>query len=142
MTELTASFDPDCKRCARLTTFLQQGKQEYPQYHCAPVAPFGDADARLIIVGLAPGFHGANASGRPFTGDYAGIVAVQARKSGMEPSRVQVHRDKKALADWVISLVARKKIGKDDWLLIKGSRGMRMEQVLQILIEQLNTTVN
>ena len=69
-----AIFDSTCARCPRLAAFLEQGKREYPDYHCAPVAPFGDASARLLIVGLAPGFHGANASGRPFTGDYAGIL--------------------------------------------------------------------
>ena len=69
-----AIFDSTCARCPRLAAFLEQGKREYPDYHCAPVAPFGDAKARLLIVGLAPGFHGANASGRPFTGDYAGIL--------------------------------------------------------------------
>jgi len=75
MTQTTLNtFDPACTRCPRLTAFLQQGKRDYPDYHCGPVAPFGDAAARLIIVGLAPGFHGANASGRPFTGDYAGIL--------------------------------------------------------------------
>ena len=49
----------------------------YPGYHNAPVAPFGDAAARLVVVGLAPGAHGANASGRPFTGDYAGILLYE-----------------------------------------------------------------
>jgi uracil-DNA glycosylase family 4 len=72
--EISEVFDPTCKRCPRLAAFLKNGKSEYPDYHCAPVAPFGDAKARLIIVGLAPGFHGANATGRPFTGDYAGIL--------------------------------------------------------------------
>lgn len=47
---------------------------QYPDYHNAPVAAFGDAEPRLLIVGLAPGLHGANASGRPFTGDFAGIL--------------------------------------------------------------------
>jgi uracil-DNA glycosylase family 4 len=46
----------------------------HPVYHCAPVAPFGAARPRLLIVGLAPGFHGANATGRPFTGDFAGVL--------------------------------------------------------------------
>lgn len=46
----------------------------HPEYHNAPVAPFGDVRARLLIVGLAPGAHGANATGRPFTGDHAGIL--------------------------------------------------------------------
>jgi len=67
-------FDPACKRCPRLAAFLAAGRPRFPTYHCAPVAPFGDADPRLLIVGLAPGFHGANASGRPFTGDHAGIL--------------------------------------------------------------------
>lgn len=67
-------YDPQCRECPRLAAFLDEGKIEYPDYHCAPVGPFGDPDARILIVGLAPGFHGANASGRPFTGDYAGIL--------------------------------------------------------------------
>jgi len=67
-------FDPACKRCPRLAAFLAAGRQRFPTYHCAPVAPFGDADPRLLIVGLAPGLHGANATGRPFTGDHAGIL--------------------------------------------------------------------
>ena len=64
----------DCRRCARLAAFLDAVRTEYPHYHCRPVPPFGAADARLVIVGLAPGMHGANATGRPFTGDYAGIL--------------------------------------------------------------------
>jgi uracil-DNA glycosylase family 4 len=71
-------FDPGCRRCPRLAAFLERGRAEYPGYHCAPVAPFGDPDPRLLIVGLAPGFHGANATGRPFTGDYAGIWLYRA----------------------------------------------------------------
>lgn len=71
---MARSFDPRCKRCDRLADFLRTVKREHPGYHCAPVAPFGDPGARLLIVGLAPGKHGANASGRPFTGDYAGIL--------------------------------------------------------------------
>jgi len=70
----TSVFNPDCKECPRLATFLAETGQKYPGYHCAPVAPFGDPEARLLIVGLAPGMHGANATGRPFTGDYAGIL--------------------------------------------------------------------
>jgi uracil-DNA glycosylase family 4 len=67
-------FDRTCTDCPRLARFLVAGREEYPDYYCAPVAPFGDPKARLIIVGLAPGFHGANASGRPFTGDHAGLL--------------------------------------------------------------------
>jgi len=70
-------FDLDCTKCDRLTTFLQQVKLQYPSYHARPVAPFGVAKPRLLIVGLAPGMHGANATGRPFTGDYAGILLYE-----------------------------------------------------------------
>ncbi len=72
-----SSFDPKCRRCPRLTDFLAEIRESHPSYHCAPVAPFGDPLGRLLIVGLAPGMHGANASGRPFTGDYAGILLYQ-----------------------------------------------------------------
>jgi uracil-DNA glycosylase family 4 len=70
----TSVFNPDCRDCPRLATFLDQTGKKYPHYHCAPVPPFGDQGAQLLIVGLAPGMHGANATGRPFTGDYAGIL--------------------------------------------------------------------
>jgi uracil-DNA glycosylase family 4 len=67
-------FDRTCTDCPRLAAFLAKGREEHPEYYCAPVAPFGDPKAGLIIIGLAPGFHGANATGRPFTGDHAGIL--------------------------------------------------------------------
>jgi uracil-DNA glycosylase family 4 len=70
-------FDPDCRNCARLAEFLDQTSVKYPGYHARPVPAFGDSGARLLIVGLAPGMHGANATGRPFTGDYAGILLYQ-----------------------------------------------------------------
>jgi len=65
-------FDPDCRRCSRLAGFLDNVRISHPAYHARPVAPFGDAAPRLLIVGLAPGMHGANRTGRPFTGDHAG----------------------------------------------------------------------
>lgn len=67
-----AIYDPACRRCPRLARFLDRVHAAHPTYHCRPVPPFGAADASLVIVGLAPGMHGANATGRPFTGDYAG----------------------------------------------------------------------
>jgi len=76
-TPANTSFDSACTLCPRLAEFLAEGKRQHPDYHCAPVAPFGDVDARLLVVGLAPGFHGANATGRPFTGDYAGILLYE-----------------------------------------------------------------
>jgi uracil-DNA glycosylase family 4 len=69
-----AAFDPDCRRCPRLARFLDQVHRRYPDYHCRPVAPFGKSRPRLLVVGLAPGLHGANRTGRPFTGDHAGIL--------------------------------------------------------------------
>jgi len=70
-------FDPNCTRCSRLSAYLAQIRLDYPDYHAAPVAPFGSRRPGLLIVGLAPGMHGANASGRPFTGDHAGILLYQ-----------------------------------------------------------------
>ncbi len=70
----TAEFDPRCTRCPRLVALLDEVRRRHPDYHAAPVAPFGPRQARLLVVGLAPGMHGANASGRPFTGDHAGIL--------------------------------------------------------------------
>jgi uracil-DNA glycosylase family 4 len=71
------TFTPDCRACPRLATFLDAGRAKYPGYYCRPVPPFGDAHPRLLIVGLAPGFHGANKTGRPFTGDHAGILLYE-----------------------------------------------------------------
>ena len=70
----SAIFDKECRECPRLASFLEDVKAKYPDYYCRPVPPFGAAAARFLIVGLAPGMHGANATGRPFTGDHAGIL--------------------------------------------------------------------
>ncbi len=67
----------NCQQCPRLSAHLTQIRQQYPAYHAHPVAPFGADKPHLFILGLAPGMHGANASGRPFTGDYAGILLYQ-----------------------------------------------------------------
>lgn len=69
-----ADTDPprDCPLCPRLAGFRTEWRGREPSWHNAPVPTFGPADARLLIVGLAPGLRGANATGRPFTGDYAG----------------------------------------------------------------------
>ena len=62
----------DCPRCPRLVEYRLRNRHAEPAWHNAPVASFGAVDARLLIVGLAPGVRGANRTGRPFTGDYAG----------------------------------------------------------------------
>ncbi|MEO6783989.1 MAG: uracil-DNA glycosylase [Bradyrhizobium sp.] len=63
---------PDCPRCPRLVSFRAAARAREPAWFNAPVPSFGDPDGRLLIVGLAPGLQGANRTGRPFTGDYAG----------------------------------------------------------------------
>jgi uracil-DNA glycosylase family 4 len=70
-------FDRSCRACPRLAGFLEDVNERYPDYYCGPVPPFGAEDARFLVVGLAPGMHGANRSGRPFTGDHAGILLYQ-----------------------------------------------------------------
>lgn len=70
-------FDADCLACPRLASHLSRVRDQYRHYYARPVPPFGDACAKLLIVGLAPGKHGANATGRPFTGDYAGILLYE-----------------------------------------------------------------
>jgi uracil-DNA glycosylase family 4 len=62
----------DCSRCERLAAFREINAQTHPDWHNAPVTSFGAETARLLIVGLAPGMKGANRTGRPFTGDFAG----------------------------------------------------------------------
>ena len=90
----TPLFDPDCRRCARLASFLDEVKINNPTYHARPVAPFGDAAPSLLIVGLAPGMHGANRTGRPFTGDYAGVLLYDTlHKFGYASAPVSVSVD-------------------------------------------------
>ncbi|MDX2156924.1 MAG: uracil-DNA glycosylase [Hyphomicrobiaceae bacterium] len=74
MIELTSAIEPEhnCKLCPRLAAFRQENRSSSPTWYNAPVPSFGSPDARVLIVGLAPGLKGANRTGRPFTGDYAG----------------------------------------------------------------------
>lgn len=92
-----------CTACPRLAGFLDEIRQRHPDYHARPVAPFGDERAQFLIVGLAPGMHGANRTGRPFTGDYAGILLYET-----------LHRF--GFADRPISISA------DDGLVLKNCR--------------------
>ncbi len=89
MTTLT-----ECRECPRLSSFLDQVKAESPGYYCKPVMPFGVSNPRLLIVGLAPGMHGANRTGRPFTGDHAGILLYETlHKFGFASRPVSVSSD-------------------------------------------------
>jgi uracil-DNA glycosylase family 4 len=92
--KLSMIFDPDCRQCSRLSDFLDSVKQRHPDYFARPVPSFGDKNPDLLIVGLAPGMHGANATGRPFTGDYAGILLYETLyKFGFSNQPEAIHRD-------------------------------------------------
>lgn len=71
---ISSGFPADCRYCQRLARFLDEVKARHMDYHARPVPAFGDIAPKLLIIGLAPGMHGANRTGRPFTGDYAGIL--------------------------------------------------------------------
>ena len=90
---MAATFSPDCTLCPRLASFLVKTKRAQPDYFCKPVPPFGDPKPKLLIVGLAPGMHGANRTGRPFTGDYAGILLYESlHAAGLSTASVSVDR--------------------------------------------------
>jgi uracil-DNA glycosylase len=83
-----------CERCPRLAGALSDVRASHPGYHARAVPAFGDASPRLLIVGLAPGMHGANRSGRPFTGDYAGeLLYATLHAFGWSTAPVSVARD-------------------------------------------------
>jgi uracil-DNA glycosylase family 4 len=87
-------FNIACRKCERLANFLDAVKAEFPDYYCKPVPPFGDPDAEILLIGLAPGKHGANASGRPFTGDHAGLLLYQTlHKFGLASQPTGAHAD-------------------------------------------------
>lgn len=73
-----AEPDFNCERCPRLREFILDNRTKYPDFFNGPVPSFGDQNAELLIIGLAPGLKGANATGRPFTGDYAGDLLYKA----------------------------------------------------------------
>jgi uracil-DNA glycosylase family 4 len=74
----------DCPLCPRLAAFREAQRAAHPEWFNAPVPPFGDDRAELLIIGLAPGLRGANRTGRPFTGDHAGeLLYSTLRKFGM-----------------------------------------------------------
>jgi uracil-DNA glycosylase family 4 len=74
MPAATSSPGRDCPRCPRLVAFRKTWRKNEPEWFNAPVPSFGPVHARVLIVGLAPGLQGANRTGRPFTGDYAGVL--------------------------------------------------------------------
>lgn len=78
--ETPTAPDHDCDYCPRLAAFRQDNRLSFPDWHNGPVRSFGDLDGRLLIVGLAPGLRGANRTGRPFTGDFAGDLLYDTLK--------------------------------------------------------------
>ncbi len=85
---------PDCRQCQRLAAFRDDNQALYPGWFNAPVPSFGDRDAKLLIVGLAPGLKGANCTGRPFTGDYAGdLLYGTLLKFGLAGGQYAAHPD-------------------------------------------------
>jgi uracil-DNA glycosylase family 4 len=84
----------DCPLCPRLVAFREELRAEHPDWWNAPVPNFGDPDAWLVICGLAPGKHGANRTGRPFTGDYAGVLLYETLlKFGLAEGRYEERPD-------------------------------------------------
>jgi uracil-DNA glycosylase len=74
---MSSLYDRNCTACPRLANFLDQSRKRYPDHLCRPVPAFGDPKPWLLIAGLAPGLHGANRTGRPFTGDHAGVLLYE-----------------------------------------------------------------
>ena len=84
----------DCPLCPRLVMFRRANRTKYPDYFNNPVPGFGDANGRLLIVGLAPGLSGANRTGRPFTGDYAGdLLYSSLLRQGLARGTYEARRD-------------------------------------------------
>lgn len=88
------AFDPNCTRCPRLAAFLAECRETHDGYFGKPVPSFGPQAAPLLIVGLAPGYHGANATGRPFTGDHAGVLLYETlHRHGLASAPTSDHAD-------------------------------------------------
>ncbi len=86
--------DKDCKLCPRLKSFIDGNREKFPDKYNAPVPSFGPKDAAILIVGLAPGLKGANFTGRPFTGDYAGdLLYGTLLKFGLAKGDYGAHKD-------------------------------------------------
>ena len=99
----------DCRLCPRLAAFRDSNTRAYPEFFNAPVPSFGTGDARLLIVGLAPGLKGANRTGRPFTGDWAGdLLFATLLKAGLARGRYAERADDGlALVDCAITNAVR-----------------------------------
>jgi uracil-DNA glycosylase len=98
--------DRDCPLCPRLVALRQQLRAQHPDWHNAPVPSFGAAEGRVLVVGLAPGLKGANRTGRPFTGDYAGdLLFATLRKYGLASGDYRAPREHAAWTGDTLALV-------------------------------------
>ena len=89
-----AAPERDCPLCPRLVEYRQANRKAQPKWHNAPVPSFGDVSAALLVIGLAPGVKGANRTGRPFTGDYAGhLLYTTLLKYGFATGNYAEHPD-------------------------------------------------
>jgi uracil-DNA glycosylase family 4 len=110
---IAAGLEPepakDCSRCERLAAFRAVSRAAEPDWFNGAVPSFGDAGGRLLIVGLAPGLKGANRTGRPFTGDYAGVLLYETLlEFGFAKGRYEAHPgDGLVLVDCMISNAVR-----------------------------------
>lgn len=96
----------DCPRCPRLKTLREELRGRFPDWHNAPVPSFGSVEGRLLVVGLAPGLKGANRSGRPFTGDFAGdLLFATLAKFGLATGAYRAPRDDQPWGGDTLSLV-------------------------------------
>ncbi|WP_262690474.1 uracil-DNA glycosylase [Kordiimonas aestuarii] len=101
--------DRDCALCPRLVKFRQKNRKSYPDFFNGAVSSFGDLGARLMILGLAPGLQGANKTGRPFTGDFSGVLLFKCLEAmgwtdGINENRAD---DTLALHDVIITNAVR-----------------------------------
>jgi uracil-DNA glycosylase family 4 len=84
----------NCPLCPRLVRFREDNRRQWPAWHNAPVPSFGEADAWLLVVGLAPGLKGANRTGRPFSGDHAGVLLYATlQRCGLAEGRYDASSD-------------------------------------------------
>ena len=92
MLENSSAFNPNCTACPRLSESLTKIRSKFSHYHARPVPSFGAKNPKLLIVGLAPGLHGANATGRPFTGDHAGVILYKMLyEHGFSNKKISTH---------------------------------------------------
>ena len=121
---------PDCPLCPRLCQFRAQNRVQYPHFFNAPVPSFGDLDAELLVVGLAPGLKGANQTGRPFTGDYAGIILYS---SLLQYGFAEGHYHPESLMSPLLSSRAERSVAEGSYGAEERSLGYARDDSLRLI---------